>query len=412
MSEYLLLSILLYKASFTAFQDEVDRKTFKDTYRELNYVLDVIYELHEKVVHDLTVDDVAAMFWAKYPDSDKEIYGPIFEELRGIKISEDSASVVIAEYKTRAKALAISEAAFKVSQNGGDLSAVKSLMEDLTAVNSTEDLGVNLVSDDLESLVAKTYNAQGLSWPLDCLNKSLGPLRMGDFGFVFARPETGKTSLLAQWAAHWLKNHEAVIAWMNNEEQDYKVKLRVYTSYFAVPVQQILANIKKYQQKFNEETKGRFLLFDAARIHHRAVEKVVARYSPNVVIYDQLTKLDGFKADRDDLELGHKFQWARELAKNNHAAIGVSQADGSAEGVRYLTMQHVANAKTAVQAEADFILGVGKDANPSNADTRYLALSKNKLLGSKDTKEELRHGRFEVGFDHVIAKYKDLIRFD
>jgi hypothetical protein len=142
------------------------------------------------------------------------------------------------------------------------------------------------------------------------------------------------------------------------------------------------------------------------------VERIVERKQPGLVIYDQLTKIKGFKADRPDLVLGEIFQWARELAKGNHAAIGVSQADGGAEGVRYLTMEHVANAKTAVQAEADWILGIGRSNEMGTERSRYLSISKNKLFGDKDSIPELRHGRFEVFIRPDIARYEDIIKYE
>jgi len=147
-----------------------------------------------------------------------------------------------------------------------------------------------------------------------------------------------------------------------------------------------------------------------AILHKGFVEKVIKKLNPSLVVYDQLTKIKGFKADRPDLMLGEIFQWSRELAKGNHAAIGVSQADGTAENVRYLTMEHVANAKTAVQAEADWIVGIGKDSSMGKA--RYLSISKNKLLGDKDSDPDLKHGRFEVLLEPHIARYEDVIKFD
>lgn len=75
-------------------------------------------------------------------------------------------------------------------------------------------------------------------------------------------------------------------------------------------------------------------------------------------------------------------------------------------------MEHVANAKTAKQAEADFILGIGKDGNPDFASARFLTISKNKLLGDPDSIPDLRHGRFEVLIEPAIARYVDVINYD
>jgi hypothetical protein len=75
-------------------------------------------------------------------------------------------------------------------------------------------------------------------------------------------------------------------------------------------------------------------------------------------------------------------------------------------------MEHVANAKTAMQAEADFILGIGKVNDQNQEYVRFLNISKNKLFGDQDSIPDLRHGRFETMIEPQIARYKDIIKFN
>jgi replicative DNA helicase len=271
---------------------------------------------------------------------------------------------------------------------------------------------INEVNTDLEELLSNHVYDQGLRWRLDCLNKSLGSLRKGDFGFIFARPETGKTTFLASEITQFLTQSTATVCWLNNEEDGWKVMLRVYCAYFGVSSDVILSNVKRFRDEFKEQVGTKFRLFDSATIGRRDVERLVEQLNPSLVVYDQIDKIKGFANDREDLRLGSIYQWARELAKGSHASLGVCQADGHAEGVRYLTMEHVANAKTAKQAEADFILGIGKAADQELASARFLNISKNKLLGDADSRQELRHGRFEVLIEPTVARYRDVIHFD
>ncbi len=60
--------------------------------------------------------------------------------------------------------------------------------------------------------------------------------------------------------------------------------------------------------------------------------------------------------------------------------IAVCQADGSGEGVKWLNMGNVANAKTSKQAEADWILGIGKTNDEGLEYMRHFCISKNKLV--------------------------------
>lgn len=338
----------------------------------------------------------------------------MFKTLSSVEIKDDVGEVLLQDLKRKEAALKLSETAFQVAQGRATDEDLQKIWDVSFSdkVDHTSDLPLVEVSNNLEELIEQNYAEQGYRWRLDCLNKSLGSLRHGDFGFIFARPETGKTTFLASEVTSFLSQSSEAIVWFNNEEQGYKVMLRIYQAYFGVTNDQLLANPKRFRDEFILRTGGRFKLYDSATIGRKDVERIIDALRPGIVIYDQIDKITGFAADREDLRLGAIYQWARELAKNSHAAIGVCQADGTAEGVRYLTMDHVANAKTAKQAEADWILGIGKTHDDQQQDIRFLNISKNKLLGDRDSITDLRHGKFEVLIEPSIARYRDIIRFE
>lgn len=406
-----LLILLLNKEFYNQYKEDIDLNNIKEVYRELSYLYQTLISLHEQHDKDITLDELSLAFHTKYPDADANIYGALFKTLSSIEISPEVGQGVLADVRRRNAALKLSEQAYKVANGTADPSTLQDVYESVSNVKDDHKGGppIRLVTTNIEELAHAFYAPQGLRWRLNCLNKSLGGLRKGDFGFVFARPETGKTTFLASEITNMLAQAERPVVWFNNEEQGYKVMFRVYQAFFGITSDQLLSNLRRYREEFERRTKGLFRLYDEATISKTDVEKVIAYDDPELVIYDQLTKIKGFKADRTDLMLGDIFQWARELAKNRHAAIGVSQADGTAEGVRYLTMEHVANAKTAVQAEADFILGIGKTHDDTYKDIRFLSISKNKLLGDEDSITDLRHGKFDVGIEASIARYRDII---
>lgn len=370
-----------------------------------------LFSLHDIVPVDLTDDDLAGYFYTQYPDSDRIIYDKLFTTLRETTITPDVGQEIVKQTLARKRALKLSELAFQVGQGLKKQEELDAFLQ-AAPTEATNNSDINEVDNDLEQLLSNHVYDTGLRWRLDCLNKSLGSLRRGDFGFIFARPETGKTTFLASEISNFISTSEATIVWLNNEEDGWKVMLRVYCAYFGVTSDVILSNVKKYRDLFKTQVGNRFRLFDSSTIGRSDVERLVSRLNPSLVVYDQIDKIKGFQSDREDLRLGAIYQWARELAKGNHAAIGVCQADGQAEGVRYLTMEHVSNAKTAKQAEADFILGIGKTNDPEQAASRFLNISKNKLLGDKDSIPDLRHGRFEVLLEATIARYKDVIKFN
>jgi replicative DNA helicase len=367
--------------------------------------------LHEKHQQTLTLEELYLEFYTTYPDSDKKTYDFLFEQLAALVVTDEVAKDVVNKTVERKRALALSELAYQVANGTKTHEELQRFISGTSGPVDSSRTSLPEVDNDLEQLLSNHVYEQGFRWRLDCLNKSLGSLRKGDFGFIFARPETGKTTFLASEISNFLSQGSDSIIWLNNEEDGWKVMLRIYCAYFGVSSDVVLSNVKHFRDLFKEQVGNRFRLFDSATISRMDVERLVERLNPSLVLYDQIDKIKGFSNDREDLRLGSIYQWARELAKGSHAAIGVCQADGHAEGVRYLTMEHVANAKTAKQAEADFILGIGKTGDPEMASARFLSISKNKLLGDKDTISELRHGRFEVLIEPTIARYKDVIKF-
>lgn len=60
------------------------------------------------------------------------------------------------------------------------------------------------VSSNLNSLISHCIKTPGLRWRLNSLNLSLGSLRKGDFGFIFARPESFSRDTEVLTPSGWL----------------------------------------------------------------------------------------------------------------------------------------------------------------------------------------------------------------
>jgi len=406
---------LLKSNAYTEYFKYIDLSSLRDESRELWYLYNTLQSLRNEFPQlDLDAEDLHLAFWAAYPDASHDLYDGLFTDLRSADPGEDVGRYALEQIKRRKSLLELSEAAYKASQGLTDLQPVTSLAESLKSSPQAEELSSDcFISTDLEELVNEVVAKPGIRWRLGCLNKSLGSIRPGDFGFVFARPETGKTTFLADVASGSLEQVTQPVVWFNNEEQDNKVMLRIFQSYFGVPLDRLMANQKEYNRVFNEQVGGKLRLINSSKvdINKETVERILESVKPSLIIYDQIDKIKGFKADRDDLLLGAIYQWARELAKKYAPTIAVCQADGTGEGQKWLTMANVANAKTSKQAEADFIIGIGKTHDAATENVRYLNLSKNKLMGDADSEPALRHGRFEVVIQPEIARYKDIVEY-
>ena len=388
----------------------------KDLPRQLIPVYSVLDNFHENNVDkvNLTVDDLANILFA-VKHNDVEYYEGVIETLRTLNVSTTSTNILLKSLVETRLLKEISLAAYDITEGKGSREAFCSLLTSYnnssSSTTSTEEF--EFIADDLETLLDQTFRKPGLRWRLNTLNRMLGSIRGGDFGFIFARPETGKTTFLASettYMAEQLSEEAGPIIWLNNEEAGNKVKIRCYQASLGASLAAINSNPAGANKAFLAKTKGKLMLLNPkGSISKRMVESIVDKYKPSLVLYDQIDKVTGFNNDREDLRLGSIYQWARELGiAYNYPTIAVCQADGSGEGQKWLTMGNVANAKTAKQAEADWILGIGKTHDVGYENLRYLHASKNKLAGDPDTDPTLRHGRQEVIIRADIARYTDI----
>jgi replicative DNA helicase len=387
---------------------EQESKEIKEIYSNLDYLMNK-YNI-DITLEELELYTVTNASLEKYKTIFKEIFSFIrlqeYKETNKLIIEE-----ILNEIKNKSIARELSIKALNVCEGREDYATLVSYWNSncsFDSCGSSVEEDSNLITSNLEELINSSVTEKGLRWSLNILNKSLGSLRKGDFGFVFARPETGKTTFLACEVANFLKQTDKPILWINNEEQGNKVMLRVYQAFFSVTLQELIANKERYGKEFEFCSQERFIFIDSATISKRDIEQYCEKYQPNLIVIDQIDKIKGFTDDREDLRLGGIYIWAREIAKRFCPVIGVCQASGEAEGRKWLNMDMVANAKTAKQAEADFILGIGKVHDPGYEGIRHIHISKNKLIGDEDTEPMMRHGKFDIIIKPELAKYYDL----
>lgn len=375
-------------------------------------MLDSYHESHPNI--SLTVGDLANLVLSQKL-KDPDYYNGVLDTLDKLDVSNDSSKVLVNSILENKLLKEISLVAYDVTQGHAKAETLHELVKQLQAERSTTvEEEFSFISDDIESLLTETYRKQGLRWRLDTLNKMLGSLRGGDFGFIFARPETGKTTFLASettYMAQQLSDEAGPILWLNNEEKGSKVKIRCYQAALGATLAAINSNPQSAKNAFLKLTKGKHMLFDPkGSISKVTVESLCRRYKPSLIIFDQIDKITGFEADREDLKLGAMYQWARELAKElDCPIIGVCQADGTGENQKWLNMNNVSSAKTSKQAEADWILGIGKIHDSGYENLRFLNASKNKLAGDQDSDPTLRHGKKEVIIRPELARYEDIV---
>jgi replicative DNA helicase len=410
LSEFSIIKSFLTYETWEKFSPLLVAKDFPDECQFLYRVLDTFHQTNEAKT-DLHLQDLANLFFAQ-TKKDKEFYEGVFTTLETYEPNLDTVKTLVISLKRARLLREMSITSYEVAEGKKDYQAFEKLLANFVEPEEQdEEQEDENVTDDICELVAKTYGNPGLRWRLATLNRMLGSLRKGNFGFIFARPETGKTTFLASeitFMAEQLKEGDGPILWLNNEQVNEEVKIRIVQAALGITLEQLMSNKAKWNEEYKKRFGGKIVLAHTWNSTKRDTERLCKKYRPSLIVVDQIDKVKGFDADREDLMLGAVYQWFRDLAKKWCPIIGVCQADGSGEGQKWLTMANVANAKTSKQAEADWILGIGAVHENGWEKVRFLHLSKNKLMGDEDTDPTMRHGKREVLIQAEYARYEDI----
>ena len=402
----------LDRQNYTRYSKALNRSYLRSNYKTLHRLFSLLETAYQSENHPekLSREDLEALYLRSYPvlkDQERKELAELLDRVFATDVTVELLESCLDTHRERALAGELAVKSLEVAEGRGSFASLQSLWDEYKGVRAKVE--VEYVTDDLNNLYEAVASESGIRWPWDCLNRSLGPLRKGNFGFVFARPEVGKTTFLAHFITHAVQIIKKPIIWINNEQPGAEVMIRLYQAMFGITVQELFKNKTRFMKKYRELTHGLIKLRDDATISRNDIEVICEQEQPALVVFDQIDKIYGFDSDkRDDLVLGSKYQWARELAKSYCPVIGITQADVSGENVKYLTMENVANAKTSKQAEADWILGIGATANDDFSHYRYFNISKNKLLGDDHTVPGERHGRYQVRIDPEIAHYSEV----
>ena len=350
-----------------------------------------------------------------FKEEKQEVFQAVFSSMETYVPSEACEAIVQSlierSYAAQVGDIALSVAEGTTTARMGEIEGLlRAYLEESgkAAENASEE-----VEDDIEAILDKMAGGEGLNWRLKALNDSLGPLRKGNFIILGKRPETGGTTLCASEATFMAAQMEEgkQVLWFNNEQIGWEVKWRVFQAALAWDKPTMERNKLILKNEFEKAVggDGRIKIFDVHGKGINEIERMIERYNPGLIIFDQLWKVRGYeKSSGGDVQrLTAIFARARDLAHEYAPVIAVHQADGSAAGEKYIPMESLYMSKTGLQGEADAIVTVGASYEAGLEYHRYINVPKNKLLGGKDSVESLRHGKFEVMIKPEVARFEE-----
>jgi hypothetical protein len=226
----------------------------------------------------------------------------------------------------------------------------------------------------------------GLLWPHPKLNQSVGGLKGGRNGLIYAFVDSGKTSFGIQACGNFLIqiNHDpdACIVYAGNEESADRVKFRLAQAmmghagrWFHHPQNLRAAQIELSKHKFNQ-----IKIFDGIN-HIKQIERLLDNHEPKIMFIDQGTKVAVPGHVTGEVGTGQiLFGQYRDLAREFECdIISLAQAAAVAENKEWLTVADLYGSKVAIPGELDYMIGIGrKISDDTKLDIRYFNVPKNK----------------------------------
>jgi hypothetical protein len=394
----------------------LDLTFVKNNYTLLYKIILTINNYYIKNINKNTLVDLESQYLSNYPvlkEVERRELEAVISGVMATEVDKDSLISLLETHKSRALSSAIALTALDVSEGRKDVSELTKLTEQLGSISVLEEETdkFEVLSVDLEELATKEELSGGLKWRLIGLNKSLGPLRKGNNGHIFASRETGKTAMWVSETMFMLPQipeGQSLTVFFNEEEAD-SIIWRMANSVLRMDYMQILANPKAAKHRFYDYIGGpeRLKFFDREKLHKEFIEEALDKVSTGLVLIDNMDKVDGFKADRRDQELQQAYQWARELAKKHCPVLTVAQADATAFNQMWISDAQMAEGKVGKPGETDFTIGIGRTDQSQHPYERFIYISRNKLRGDKDTLPGLRHAKFTAILEPQYSTYTD-----
>ena len=386
MIEKQMIRLMLNKKFYTQYKGTLSPTVFAG---DISSLYDTIQKAHEKYEEDIKVDELyslhTAIFNPALTRAAKEKFSELVEDIKEVQepnqeIAKDIMRIL--SDRDLAQRIAVESTEIFNGKEANFNEIVTMIEKHKRGIDEEKVPAVtNNVSEVLDSLSITTK----WKFNIPIIKENVGGIGGGNLMIAFARPETGKTAFWVSLCAgpNGFAEQGAKIHAFINEEPAVRTQMRAISCYTGMNRQEIVDDIQTAKSYWSE-IKDNISMFDTVDWSMDDIDAHCEKNKPDIIVIDQLDKINvsGTYA-RTDEKLRQIYTSVREIAKRrNCAVIAISQASAEADNRNSISFSQMENSKTGKAAEADLIVGIGRNTNSDLENKiRTLCISKNKING-------------------------------
>ena len=386
MIEKQMIRLMLNKKFYTQYKGTLSPTVFSG---DISSLYDTIQKAHDKYDEDIKVDELyslhTAIFNPALTRAAKEKFSELVEDIKEVQEpSKEIAKDIMRILSDRDLAQRIAVESTEIF-NGKDanFNEIISMIE--KHKKNIDEEKVPAVTKNVGEVLDLLDVTTKWKFNIPVLNHNVGGIGGGNLMIAFARPETGKTAFWVSLCAgpHGFAEQGAKIHAFINEEPAIRTQMRAISCYTGMTRDEIIQD-KEMAHKSWSDIKDNISMFDTVDWSIQDIDAHCEKHKPDIIVIDQLDKVNvtGTYA-RTDEKLRQIYTSVREIAKRRDCAvIAISQASADAHNRNSISFDQMENSKTGKAAEADLIIGIGRNSNSDLENKiRTLCVSKNKING-------------------------------
>ena len=386
MIEKQMIRLMLNKKFYTQYKGTLSPTVFAG---DISSLYDTIQKAHEKYEQDIKVDELyslhTAIFNPALTRAAKEKFSELVEDIKEVQepnqeIAKDIMRIL--SDRDLAQRIAVESTEIFNGKEANFNEIVTMIEKHKSGIDEDKVPAVTTNVDEVLDLLNVTTKWK---FNIPILRECVGGIGGGNLMIAFARPETGKTAFWVSLCAgpNGFAEQGAKVHAFINEEPAIRTQMRAISCYTGMTREEIIKE-KDIAKRIWAEIKDNISMFDTVDWSIEDIDAHCEKHKPDIIVIDQLDKINvtGTFA-RTDEKLRKIYTNIREIAKRRECAvIAISQASAEADNRNSISFSQMENSKTGKAAEADLIIGIGKNITSDPSDrTRTLCVSKNKING-------------------------------